>query len=483
MNSAETYFKSLKVNLLDNRNQFLYVLIAFALFLIYILLIINTAWLGDDSYITYRTVDNFINGYGLRWNIAERVQSYTHPLWLFLLSAVNFFSHEMFLTPLIISIVISAIAVFLLAFKVSRSYENVLIVLLAVILSKTFIDYSTSGLENPLTHLLLVLFGLVYFLGKEERKKTFILSLLAALILVNRSDIILLVLPVYTYYLIKYKAYKNFGLILLGFLPFILWELFSLIYYGFPFPNTAYAKLNTGINRFDLIHQGFLYFYKSFLLDPIMFVIIFLAAGFSLVKRNQQYLVFIAGIFLYFLYTLWIGGDFMSGRFFVAPLVLSLIVLSRIEFKSVATVYVLVLIIISIGAFSLYSTLTKKIADIGEDGICDERLFYYRESNLMSTFRGSTKPIFIWVKYGEQAKAEGLTYTKFPNIGFYGYYAGRQCYILDELALCDPLLSKLPAIKPWRIGHFKRDIPEGYEETLQSGINKIKDKDLSEYYD
>ena len=263
MNPPETYFKSLKVNLLDSRNQFLYVLIVFALFLVYIFLIINTAWLGDDSYITYRTVDNFVNGYGLRWNIAERVQSYTHPLWLFLLSAVNVFTHEIFFTSLIVSIVISALAVYLLAFKVSRSYENVLIVLLVVILSKTFIDYSTSGLENPLTHLLLVLFGLVYFLGKDDRKKTFILSLITSLILMNRSDIILLVLPVYTYYLIMNKSYKNYGLILLGFLPFFLWEMFSLIYYGFPFPNTAYAKLNTGIDRIDLIHQGFLYFYKS----------------------------------------------------------------------------------------------------------------------------------------------------------------------------------------------------------------------------
>jgi arabinofuranosyltransferase len=101
----------------------------------------------------------------------------------------------------------------------------------------------------------------------------------------------------------------------------------------------------------------------------------------------------------------------------------------------------------------------------------------------MSVFRGGTEPIFVWVDYGKQAKAQGLTYSKFPNIGFYGYYAGRQCFILDELALCDPLLARLPAIKPWRIGHFKREIPKGYEETLQSGINKIEDTNLAKYYD
>jgi hypothetical protein len=38
-------------------------------------LVVRNAWLSDDAYITFRTVDNFIHGYGLTWNVAERVQS------------------------------------------------------------------------------------------------------------------------------------------------------------------------------------------------------------------------------------------------------------------------------------------------------------------------------------------------------------------------------------------------------------------------
>ena len=44
---------------------------------LYILLILKTAWLGDDSFITFRTADNFINGYGLTWNVEERVEGGT----------------------------------------------------------------------------------------------------------------------------------------------------------------------------------------------------------------------------------------------------------------------------------------------------------------------------------------------------------------------------------------------------------------------
>jgi len=46
--------------------------------------VVRSAWLCDDAFITFRTADNFIHGYGLTWNVAERVQTYTHPLWLFL---------------------------------------------------------------------------------------------------------------------------------------------------------------------------------------------------------------------------------------------------------------------------------------------------------------------------------------------------------------------------------------------------------------
>ena len=49
---------------------------------LYAFVVLQSAWLCDDAYITYRTVDNFVSGLGLRWNPIERVQAYTHPLWM-----------------------------------------------------------------------------------------------------------------------------------------------------------------------------------------------------------------------------------------------------------------------------------------------------------------------------------------------------------------------------------------------------------------
>src|SRR5947209_2599838 len=76
-------------------------LIALAL-AFFLFIITRDSWLSDDAYITFRTVDNFIHGYGLTWNVDERVQVYTHPLWMFLLSAVYFCTYEFYYSALVL---------------------------------------------------------------------------------------------------------------------------------------------------------------------------------------------------------------------------------------------------------------------------------------------------------------------------------------------------------------------------------------------
>ena len=81
----------------------------------------RTAWLNDDAYITYRVVENFVEGYGLRWNVGERVQAFTNPLWLFLNAVVFFFTRETFVTFLAVAMSVSVVAVGTLIFGVART--------------------------------------------------------------------------------------------------------------------------------------------------------------------------------------------------------------------------------------------------------------------------------------------------------------------------------------------------------------------------
>ena len=61
------------------------------------------AWMSDDAYISFRTIDNLFQGYGLRWNVVERVQAYTNPLWLFVIMLPSFFTREFYFTSLAVS--------------------------------------------------------------------------------------------------------------------------------------------------------------------------------------------------------------------------------------------------------------------------------------------------------------------------------------------------------------------------------------------
>ena len=98
-----------------------------SLIVLFAIVLFRTAWICDDAYITLRTVDNFVHGYGLRWNIADRVQTYTHPLWLFLLSAVYFVTREPFLSTILLSIAVSLAAVFLLGFRIAASRTGAMV--------------------------------------------------------------------------------------------------------------------------------------------------------------------------------------------------------------------------------------------------------------------------------------------------------------------------------------------------------------------
>lgn len=129
-------------------NRLLHNLLPVSLLVTYVIVLIRTAWMCDDAFITLRTVDNFVRGYGLVWNIGERVQAYTHPLWMFVLSFFYAFTLEPYYTTLAVSMALSLCAVCMLLWMSRSSAFTLLLLGIMLIGSKAFVDYSTSGLER-----------------------------------------------------------------------------------------------------------------------------------------------------------------------------------------------------------------------------------------------------------------------------------------------------------------------------------------------
>ncbi len=460
--------------------------------LLFIAVLIRTAWLCDDAYITFRSVDNLVGGYGLTWNAAERVQSFTHPLWALLLSPLYALSGEIYFTSLILSMALSLAAVGLVSLGLARGV-GALLAVTSLTLSRAFVDYSTSGLENPLTHLLLALFLWCYFERKPDLRRFFWLSLLAGLATLNRMDTLLLFAPALALALWQLQTPKAALVLFLGFSPFILWEGFALFYYGFPFPNTAYAKLNLAVPRGQLIEQGLHYLLNALRTDPLTPLVIVLGLGAPLLGRRRRGWPVGLGLALYLAYVVYIGGDFMRGRFLAAPFLGAVALLARLPALTSPRVAAPALaLVLGLGLLPPHPTPLSG-ADYGvgqgqvvdERGVSDERAFYYPATGLLKRLGGADLPDYPWVQAGRAARQAGLGLTERQSVGFFGFYAGPQVHVLDDMGLGDPLLARLPApqIESWRIGHPFRYAPPGYLETLASGENGLRHPALARYYD
>jgi arabinofuranosyltransferase len=141
------------ITISDKKSLALWVLLFFIFSYVFIL----NAWVGDDAFITFRTLDNFVNGYGLRWNIVERVQSFTNPLWLLILSPIYWLVREIYFTSIFFNFLFSGLAIFV-CISYFHKFLDRFIFLVLLISSKAFTDYTSSGLENSLNYFLLAFF-------------------------------------------------------------------------------------------------------------------------------------------------------------------------------------------------------------------------------------------------------------------------------------------------------------------------------------
>lgn len=456
---------------------------------IYLCAVLRTAWLSDDAYNTFRTVDNFLNGYGLRWNISERVQVYTHPLWMLVLVPAVALTGEVFFSSLTLSIVVSLGSVYLLASRISTSVVAGSITLAAALSSRSFVDYSTSGLENPLTHLIIALYYWCYF--SNVKRKGALLSLLLALGILTRHDLLLLLLPPLLLFLWDNRSKEAMIGCAVGALPFVAWTLFSLVYYGYPFPNTAYAKLNTGIPTGELFRQGLLYLYSSVEHDPITPACIAAAVAVAFAGRSRREIALAAGIVLYVIYTVRVGADFMEGRFFSAPFFAGLCLISRVRFSEASTVAIssvaiAVLTLAGRGAPILCRSDYSN-SEVRPYFIQDERGVYYPHTGLMRIHhRDQSMPRdHRWAEEGKADHGQRKVVAR-GAVGFYGYFAGPRVHVIDIYALGEPLLARLPISNPeaWQPGHYLRwPLPKGYEASVTRNRNLVEEPKLRELYD
>lgn len=455
----------------------------------------RTAWIADDAYISFRVIDNLLGGHGLRWNVADRTQVFTHPLWLFLLAPFAALSGEFYFAPLLLSALCAAGALAAVCLATPPGGPR-LVALAALLASRAYVDYSSSGLENPLTHLLLALFCAAVARVDGSPRRAGAAALAAGLLLLNRLDLAPLAAPGLAWAFWRSAGPRAALWMAAGLAPIAAWSVFSLVYYGSLLPNTAHAKVfGAPDGGLALARQGAAYLWRSARIDPATALAI--AGGLACAARGPAWARCVAlGAALHLAYTVRVGGDFMAGRFLTAPLLALCIAGAcapwwRGPRAAAAAATVLAAAALAAPFPSLLSGADHghqpgwvARGDLFRGAVLDERGVYYPHTGLLKVLRHGGRPIETWGDV-EPPAAEAPAIIVSERVGLVGLRAGPGCHVVDPLALGDPFLARLPALHGGarRPGHQRRCVPDGYLETIRTGENRLTDPAAAALFD
>jgi hypothetical protein len=193
------------------------------------------------------------------------------------------------------------------------------------------------------------------------------------------------------------------------------------------------------------------------------------------------------------LYTISVGGDFMSGRFFAMPLLVCAIVVVRmVHRREMGAALGAALVAYNVIA-PLAPVKTRANYPDGawawrlQNGIKDERGHYHQISNVLFYAPFRALPDHLWYREGISFRNSSEKVSVQGSIGFFGFVAGPTKYVIDRNALSDPLLARLPVSESlyfeFYAGHFFRELPNGYFESRREGRNLLVDPLLHDYYD
>lgn len=327
-------FSREKTMLHNERNRILALKIAFLIvILIFILFQLSIPAIEiDDAYTTFRYARNFVNGYGLVFNVGENVEGYSNFLWVILLSIGLRMGFDVPLFAKWGGVFLTLLSVLFCILILGRDNNRSSIffwleafVLSILILSFPSILYWASGtLETPLFMFSLIFSVWFVTLDRESFLNSFLKSVVIALPSLVRFDGIIFSAILVFYLLINNKRVTFLHeAVIPVFLCIILvgsYHFWRAGYYDSFFPNTVIAKGSTGF--WNLLRGGVSYMVDFITVNnilvffiPVLLVWIF-RLGFS---RAEQLLILF--ILVYGGFIVSVRGDCMVGHRYATALI------------------------------------------------------------------------------------------------------------------------------------------------------------------
>jgi len=290
-------------------------------------LVSRYAFLGDDCFIAFRYARNLLAGHGLVFNPGEQVEGYTDFLWVVLMAGAGRAGAPLELASIVLGIASGAFIVFVVAWLGAREsgWTNpiVWVAPLSLAANRSFCAWSTGGLETQF-FAALVLAGLVRFAVEREtesRRPWGSAALLAVATLTRPEGVIFFGAAALLFAIDVVRKRRALSSLAVWIAPYaavvgahVVWR---LAYYGYPLPNTFYAKVSGVWLSQSLRYLGlFLGDHHLAWLLPLV--------GLALVPRARLLnVLFATSIAVYVVYVLAIGGDRFEFRLMtpVLPLI------------------------------------------------------------------------------------------------------------------------------------------------------------------
>lgn len=292
-------------------------------------------WNHDDGFINYRIVTMLRSGHGPVFNAGERVEAYTSPLWLGVLTVGDLLSPlsvEWVGVTLGIAIGAAGVAALVVGARRLTGVDGDrwwlpfgVLVLLAL---PPVWDFTTSGLENSLTlcwlGLVVVVLGRWSTGARSATVPEAILVGLGPLVRPEATIYTLLVLALFVGARWSEEDWRARSRVVVAALALpVGYQLFRMAYFGALVPNTALAKSAAGQRWSD----GWNYLADLagtyLLVVPLAVVAVGLVASGSRLptQRRLALAVLPVGAVLHTIYVVRSGGDYMHARLLLAPLV------------------------------------------------------------------------------------------------------------------------------------------------------------------
>lgn len=287
--------------------------------------------LFDDAMISMRYAWHFSHGYGLVWNIGERVEGITNPLWTVWMSlGTLIFDKRIAVLFIHISGVFIMLGIAKITYAIAAKIANdndsldnsswrALIAFILIFLYYPLSYWTLLGMETGLLSLLILASVSVVFKSGHEPKSSRLLFFLFCLAIWTRPDALIYVVPIMLYRFnmlltsncnqqaskinntFRLVAIEIFLLVAIVALPVAL----RWLYYDELVPNTYTLKM-TGMAVIDRLSNG-IGFIWPFLITIIPMLLI-LMLDFKTLRAKNKFLLLIL-VFTSIAYQIWVGGD------------------------------------------------------------------------------------------------------------------------------------------------------------------------------